>query len=176
MEDIHLLARDASQTQHTALQIHDLREYLVVGPSEREDIVFEFVDAIVEVVEHGRIEVDDLVQDLVQQESRATLARHRCRSQLLLHVVDAAKHVVVIGDDVVRPEKSVELDRVEAIGAGVGRHAVNDEVDVIVKLFDLRIVAILATVFHRQWMEIEDVEQHAFVGCGGLFHVNPDHR
>src|SRR5262249_21700343 len=91
-------------------------------------------------------------------------------------VIDAAKHFVVIGNDVVRSEKSVELDRVEAIGTGVGSHAVYDEVDVIVKLFDLRVVAILAAVFHRQWMEIKDVEQHTFVGCVGLFHVNPDHR
>src|SRR6185295_3427405 len=167
MQDIHLLARDASQTQHTAFQIHDLREDLIVGPPEREDIVFEFVDTIVEVVEHGRIEIYHLIKDLVQQERRPALARDGRCPQQLLHVVDAAKHVVVIGDDVVWTEKAVELDRVEAIGTGVGSHAMYDEVDVIVKLFDLRVVTILATVFHRQWMEMKDVEQHTFVGCGG---------
>jgi hypothetical protein len=56
---------------------------------------------------------------------------------------------VVVGDDVVGTEKSIELDRVEVIGTGVGIHAVYDEVNVILKLLDLRIVAILSTVFHR---------------------------
>jgi len=81
----------------------------------------------------------------------------------------------VISDDVVWTEESVELDRVETIRAGVGSHAVDDEVDIFVKLFDLRVMTILATIFHGQRMEVEDVEQYTFIRGVGLLHVDPDH-
>src|ERR1043165_3292307 len=171
MQNVHLLAGNAAQSQYASLQIHDLRENLVVWSPQSEDIVFETVDAFVEVVEHGRIEVNHLVQDLVQEVSGATLARHGGRAQLLFYVIDAAKHVVVISDDVVGTEKSVELDRVETIGAGVGSHAVYDEINVILKLLDLGIVAILSTVFHRQRVKLEDIEQHLFIFGTRLFHI-----
>src|SRR6185295_10379995 len=112
MQNVHLLAGNAAQSQYAALQIHDLRENFVVRSTQPEDIVFETVDAFVEVVEHGRIEVNHLVQDLVQEVTGPTLASHGGRAQLLFHVIDTAKHVVVVGDDVVGTEKSVELDRV----------------------------------------------------------------
>jgi hypothetical protein len=35
-------------------------------------------------------------------------------------------------------------------------------------------VSILATVFYRQRVKVEDVEQHMLVGCGRFFHVDPD--
>src|SRR5690348_4677497 len=144
MQNVHLFAGDATQAQHAAFQIHDLGKDLVVRTLQREDVVFELIDAIVEVVEHGRVVVDYLVQDLVQQEGWTTLARDRRLSQLLLDVVDAAKHLVVISDHVVGTKKSVELDRVEALWTGVRSHAMDDEVDVIFKLLDLRVVTILA--------------------------------
>src|SRR6185436_19378938 len=166
MQNVHLLAGNAAQSQYASLQIHDLRENLVVWSSQPKDIVFETVDAFIKVIEHRRIEVNHLVQDLVQEVSGATLARHGGRAQLLFHVIDAAKHVVVIGDDVVRTEKSVELDRVETIGTRVGSHAVYDEVNVILKLFNLRIVAILSTVFHGKRMKLKNFEQHLFIFRG----------
>ena len=78
------------------------------------------IDPIVEIVEHRRIEIDDLVQDLVQQKSGSTLAGNGRRAQQLFDVIDAAKRVVVISDYVVGAEKAVQLDRVEAVGTGVG--------------------------------------------------------
>ena len=91
------------------------------------------------------------------------MANHGRRAQELLDIVDAAKHGVVISDHVVRPEKAVQLDGVESVGTDVGGHAVDDEVNVTVKLLNLRIVAILAAVFDRQRMKMKDVEEHLFI-------------
>src|SRR5262249_30443190 len=71
--------------------------------------------------------------------------------------------------------KSVELYGVKSLRAGVGSHAMYDEVEIILKLLHLRIVSILATVFDRQRMKLKDIEQHAFIGCGRRLHVDPDH-
>src|SRR6478609_4511507 len=113
------------------------------------------VDAIVEAVEHRRIVVNYLVQNLVQQKRSAALAGDGRGAELLLDVVDTAKHLVVISDDVIGPEKSVELDGVEFFGTDVGGYAVYDEVEIILKLLDLRIVSILATIFDRQRMKLK---------------------
>ena len=67
-----------------------------------------------------RIVIDYLVQDLVQQESGAALAGDRSGAQQLLHVVDAAKHIVMISDYVVRPRKpssSIVLNRSGLVSA-----------------------------------------------------------
>ena len=98
------------------------------------------------------------------------VVRNSCFTLLMLRNI-----VVMISDHVVAAEKAVQLDRVESFGAGIGAHAVNDEVEITLKLFDLRIVAILAAVFDRQRMKLKDVEQHLLVSLGRRFHVDPDH-
>src|SRR5205085_7702559 len=174
MKDVHLFSRDASQPQHTAFQVHDLREDLIVGTLQSEDVVFELIDAFVEIIEHWRVKIDYLVQDLVQQESRSSLTRDGRSAQQLFHITDAAKLLVVISDDVIWSKKSIELDRGESFGTRIGGDTMDDEVDVTAKFFDLRIVPIFAAVFHRQRMKVEDVKQHSFVSRGWRLHVYPD--
>src|SRR5688572_8815604 len=81
---------------------------------------------------------------------------------------------MVISDDVVPSEKTIQLDSVESIGADIGGNAVDDEVNVTVKLFNLWIVAILAAVFDRQRVKFENIEEHLFIGRCRRFHVDPD--
>src|SRR5687768_16264878 len=110
MKNVHLLDRDASQAQHTALELHDVRENQVIGPLEVEDIVLELVDPVIEIVQNRRVVIDNLVQYLVQQERGAALACDWGRAQKLFHVGDAAKVVVMIGDHIVTAEKAIQLD------------------------------------------------------------------
>ncbi len=83
---------------------------------------------------------------------------------------------MVISDDVIAAEKSVELDGVKFFRADVGSHTVHDEVEIVLKLLDLRIVSILATIFDRQRMKLKDIEQHSFIRFSRLLHIDPDHR
>src|SRR5262249_27842418 len=105
-----------------------------------------------------RIEVDDLIQNLMQQKRRAALAKHRTRAEQLLYIVDAAERIVMISNHVVRAEEGIELDGVEVIGTGVRAHAMNDEVEVPRKFLDLRIVSRLAAVLDRQRVKMKYVE------------------
>ena len=61
---------------------------------------------------------------------------------------------MVIGDDVIVAEKTVQLDRIEAIGTGVGSHTMHNEVNVTAKVLDLGLVAILAAVFDCQRVKL----------------------
>src|SRR6185503_5088620 len=148
---------------------------LVVRLFQSEDLLFQLVDVVVEIVEHRRVEVDDLVQDLVAEESGTAAAENRAGAQQLFDVIDAAERVVMVSDDVVLAEKAVELDRIEAVGTGVGAHAVNDEIQITGKLFDLWIMAIFATVFDGERVKLKDVEQDALVRYCRRIHVDPDH-
>src|ERR1041385_6612169 len=98
----------------------------------------------------------------MKQEGGPALAKNRAGAEELLHVRNAAKRVVVISDDVIRTEKSVELDGVEMSGASVGADAVHDEIKIAGKLLDLRIVARLAAVFDRERMKMKNIELDAF--------------
>src|SRR5262245_50361416 len=115
IENVHLLGRNPAQSQDAPFQLHNLFENRIVGAPERKDIVFELINALVKVVEDRRIIIDYLIENLVQQKRRPTLAAYRTGGQLFLDVVDAAKHFVVISDDVVRTEETIQLDGVEAI-------------------------------------------------------------
>jgi hypothetical protein len=86
--------------------------------------------------------------------------------QQLFHTGNAAEIIVMICDYVILAEKAVQFDRVESFGARIGRHAMDDEVDITFKLFDLRIVPVLAAVFDSQWMKMKDVEKDLLVSRG----------
>jgi hypothetical protein len=57
---------------------------------------------------------------------------------------------MMVGNDVVPSEESVKLDGIEAIGGGVGRDTMNDEINIVGKLFDFGVVAVFSTVFDRE--------------------------
>src|SRR6185312_12855077 len=110
----------------------------------------------------------------MQQERCPAFASHGTRLHKLLHIRDAAEELVMVSDYVVGSEKSIQFDGIEMIGAGVSAHTVQDEIEVARKLFDLRIMTVLMTIFDSERMKVKDVQQYLLVFRGGLFHIDPN--
>ena len=81
---------------------------------------------------------------------------------------------MVIRDDVIGSDKRIQLDGVEVIGAGIGLHAVQDEVEVTRKFFNFWVVACFATVLDGERVKMKDVQQRLVISLGGLAHVDPN--
>src|SRR5215510_10548854 len=96
----------------------------------------------------------------MQQKRRSALARNGAGGQLFLDVVDAAKHLVVIGNHIVWPQESIELNRVEAVRAGVCRNAMDDEIKIVGKFFNFRVMPVFAAIFNGQRMKAKDIQQY----------------
>jgi hypothetical protein len=145
-----------------------------VRVGQTKDFIFELDESLVEIVEHGHVEINELIQNLIEQISWPALAGNRAGAYQLLDVADAAKHVVMIREDEVAAQESVKLNGVEMHGIGIRRDAVQNEVDVIGKFFDLRMMAISAAVFDGKRVKVENVQKNLIVRFGRFLHVHPD--
>src|SRR6266498_4390769 len=111
----------------------------------------------------------------MKQKHCTALAGDRAGAHGLLHFVDARKPVVMIGDDKISSEKTVELDGVETLRTGVGPNSMHYEINVIGKLLDLGMVAVRAAVLNCKGVKVKDVGQNAIVRERRCFHINPNY-
>src|SRR2546422_384226 len=82
----------------------------------------------------------------------------------------------MVGKDKIASQKAVQLDGIETLGTGICPYCMHDEIDVVGKLLDFRMVPVGTAVFDRQRMKVKDVEENLIVRFRGRFDVSPEHE
>ena len=136
------------------------------------------VDELVDLLHDREEAVDRVIEDRVQRPFHAPREELRRPAQLLRHAIDRRHRTGVHGDQVMRPEKAVQLLRLQVVrivGVGRERHAADDDEQESVVFLELDARIRIERVLDRERMEPKDLCQQRMLRAHRRVDIDP-HR
>ncbi len=125
----------------------------------------------------AQVPEDDLVGQGIKQVIRPVGQIAVVLADALPDAIDIRQHIVMVGDQVIRPEEGVELVRRERVlGLRVVLDGMDRQVKVVAPVVELGHVRFLQRVVDGQGVEAEDLEQDRLTRLGRFAgEIQPDH-
>jgi hypothetical protein len=148
---LHTGTDDPPHARHLALDMEDARLYLIRGTADGE--VFELIDHVVKVVEHGEVTINQPREDGVEQIGAATV-RGAVLAVVVGHCLAQASHpvewIAVERDEKALAEDDIHLWRDGVLRLLVEADRVHHQIEVIMPLDKFGALGVLADGTHGQ--------------------------
>src|SRR5207253_9790083 len=153
-------------------------ELKLVDPSESlgirlpKDVVFELVDEVVELFQHGEGSVDERIDHEVGDEGRLAMSQLGALVNSVLEVLQLRRRLVVHGDQVVRADEQMVLAQKDLVPLPLGDEEHREVV--VGVLVHLRSLVLVPDVLDGQGMELERLLEEVEVALVRSFYVEPE--
>jgi hypothetical protein len=167
------------QRVHGAVEVAHLAAELVDALNRRggagEDDLLELLDVTLDLLDHRRVVVDDLVEDRPERRRRPCTQQLRALLQAQPGSVEVARRALAHGDQEAPPEEDRDLAELDDVAVGhVAGRAQDDERDAILVLLDLGAEVEALRVLDRELVQAEDLLHRLELLGRRLDHPEPD--
>ncbi len=170
-DDIALRQDDAAEGRNVPLEIDDAAGQ--VRASASEDLLFQLVQPLLQLLDLRAIVIHHRVDDAVHQRRRALPEDPAVPRADVSHLADRSRDARMNGDQVAVAEEEIDVLRVEGVLARLEIDAVEDDVQVVAVGLDFRMVNLGDRILDRQLVELEYVGQDPHFTRIGVDDVHP---